>query len=185
MQHLLKPKPIAPLDYFPDWYHAVECLGFSEFFVGAFCAKHVEYDRYARPSEVSLRTLYQALLDESEDWWFATDYTEETIAGDLGQKLAAIRLYVHPNLAGILATPEYLYILEGLPVFLCVTFLLEGMLLLRSRFHRTMLSARPLQALRSSTAEIARLFTDFGIREAVIDKKETVKETVEYIIILD
>ncbi|QKE44418.1 hypothetical protein [Yaravirus sp. 'brasiliensis'] len=188
MQYLMRPKIIdmAPSDpeYFPDWSHAVECLGFNEFFLGAFAANHVEYDANVPPTEETLRKLYRGLLDESEDWWFATEYTEETIAGDLGQKLAAIRLYVQPNLAGVLTTPEYLYILENLPVFLCVTFLLEGMLLLRSRFHRTMLSGRPMQALRNSPADVAMLFESFDIRNQVINSVDKEKEKeIEYIII--
>lgn len=180
--HRMYPAPAA--DFSADWCHAVECLGFSEFFLGAFASDQTPYDRTVRPTEDSLRKLYRGLLDESEDWWFSTQYTEETIAGDLGQKLAAIRLYVRPSLAGVLATPEYLYILEGLPVFLCVTFLLEGMLLLRSRFAGTMLSSRPLRALETSTADVALLFSSFDIRNQVVNcALEEKAEEIEYIII--
>lgn len=174
----------APADYSADWCHAVECLGFSEFFLGAFASDQTPYDRTVRPTEDSLRKLYRGLLDESEDWYFATQFTEETIAGDLGQKLAAIRLYVRPSLAGILATPEYLYILEGLPVFLCVTFLLEGMLLLRSRFQRGLLTGRPLRALETSSADVALLFNHFDIRNQIINSvTEEKAEEIEYIVI--
>jgi hypothetical protein len=138
----------------------------------------VDYDTFARPAEESLRKLCYDLLREAENYYFDTVYSEETIAGDLGQKLAAIRLYLHPNLAGILATPEYLYILEGLPVDLCVTFLLEGMLRLRTSFVDTELRAKPLQALRTSTSEIAKLFTFFDLRNKIVEEQKP-----EYIVI--
>jgi hypothetical protein len=176
MQHLLRPKH----NYYVQWYHAVECLGFSDHFIGAFTSDQVEYNTFAKPTEATLRNLFYDLLRESSDWFFAAEYTEETIAGDLGEKLAAIRLHLHPNLAGLLATPDYVDILDRFSVQFCVMFLLEGMLLLRTTFVNTQLRARPFQALQTSTQELAKLFQYFDIRNRVTQGE---REKVEYIVI--